>query len=68
MLIWLPGHQLNWVLHAKDHGQKLGQGHPKVKVFPRSNCMHFTFYWQSGDGPSTERHSCQKCDLILAAR
>ena len=30
----------------------------EVKVIPRSNCKCFTFYWQVGGGPMTERHSC----------
>ena len=34
MLIWLPGHQLNLVLHEKGHGHKLSQGHFMVKIFP----------------------------------
>ena len=57
MLIWLPGHQLNLVLHVKGQGHKLGQGHLKVKVIPRSNCNCLTFYQQAGGGPLTERHS-----------
>ena len=37
MLIWLPRHQSNLVLHAKCQGHKLGQGLLKVKVFAWSN-------------------------------
>ena len=57
MLIWLPGHQLNLVLHAKGQGHKLGQGYLKVKVF-LGLTMCLTFCWQAGGGPLTERHSC----------
>ena len=58
MLILLPGHQFNSVWLAQGQGHKLGQGHLKVKVIPRSNCTCLTFYWQAEGGPSTERHSC----------
>ena len=51
MLIWLPSHQFNLVLHVEGKGDKLGQGqdHSKVKLY-------FTYY-RPADGPSTERHS-----------
>ena len=58
MLILLPGHQFNLVLHVQGHGCKLVQGHLKVKVIPRSNCKHLSFYQQAGGGPLAERHSC----------
>ena len=58
ILIWLPGHQFNLVLQVKGQGHKLGQGHLKFKVLPKSNCMCSTFYWQVEGGPSTEIHSC----------
>ena len=60
MLIWLPRHQLNLVLHAQGQGNKLGQGHHKVKVIPGSNCKCLNYYWQLGGEPLTRRHSCSE--------
>ena len=59
-LIWLKGHRFH-MSYGQAH--KLGQGHLKVKVNPKSNCKCLTFYWQVGNGPSTERHSSLRfCD------
>ena len=54
MLILLPGHQFNLVSLVQGQGHKLGQGHLKIMVIPRSNCKCLTFYQQAGGGPSTE--------------
>ena len=52
MPILLPGHQFNLFWLVWGQGDKLGQGHLKVKVIPRSDCKCLTFYQQA-----TERHS-----------
>ena len=57
MLILLPGHHFNLVWLVWGQGHKWGQCHLKVKVISSSNCKCLTFYWQTGGGSSTERHS-----------
>ena len=71
MLILVPGHQFNWVWLVWGQGNKLSQGHTKVKVIPRSNCKCLNFYQQVGGGLLTERHSCWgvffTCQVFLCA-
>ena len=57
MLIWLNGNQFNLVLHVEGQGNKLGQGHLKVKVILRSNYKCLTFYQQAKGASSIEKHS-----------
>ena len=51
-LIWLHGHHFNFFNLSEVKVIK------EVKVTPRSNCKHSTFYWQAGGEPLTDRYSC----------
>ena len=55
-LFWYLDISSTW-FDLSEASHKWGQGYTKVKVIPRSNCKCLTFYWQTGGGPLTERHS-----------